>query len=62
MSPSRLFQIAAETSDLVRALPHRLDVFTQKLVADDFAGIVGLWMVATIPISDRRSRKRKGKS
>jgi ubiquinone biosynthesis protein len=115
MSPSRLFQLAAETSDLVRALPHRLDVFTQKLVADDFAvrvetpqlgslllglekvanriftglvlggllvasgllmayqrrlgiigflvaGIVGLWMVGTILISDRRSRKRKGKN
>jgi ubiquinone biosynthesis protein len=115
MSPSRLFQLAAETSDLVRALPHRLDVFTQKLVADDFAvrvdtpqlgslllglekvanriftglvlggllvasgllmayqrnlgmigflvaGIIGLWMVATILISDRRSRKRKGKN
>jgi predicted unusual protein kinase regulating ubiquinone biosynthesis (AarF/ABC1/UbiB family) len=114
MSPSRLFQLAAETSDLVRALPHRLDVFTQKLVSDDFgvrvdtpqlgslllglekvanriftglvlggllvasgllmayqprlamigfliAGILGLWMIATILISDRRSRKRKGK-
>jgi ubiquinone biosynthesis protein len=36
-SPRRLFQLAAETSDLVRALPHRIDVFTQKLVADDFA-------------------------
>jgi hypothetical protein len=106
--------MAAETSDLVRALPHRLDVFTQKLVADDFAvrvdtpqlgslllglekvanriftglvlggllvasgllmayqprlatigfliaGILGLWMVGTILVSDRRSRKRKGK-
>jgi predicted unusual protein kinase regulating ubiquinone biosynthesis (AarF/ABC1/UbiB family) len=115
MSPSRLFQLAAETSDLVRALPHRLDVFTQKLVADDFAvrvdtpqlgslllglekvanriftglvlggllvasgllmayqprlamigfliaGILGLSMVGTILISDRRSRKRKGKN
>ena len=115
LSPRRLFQLAAETSDLVRALPHRLDVFTQKLVADDFAvrvdtpqlgslllglekvanriftglvlggllvasgllmayqrplgiagfliaAIIGLWMVATILISDRRSRKRKGKS
>jgi ubiquinone biosynthesis protein len=115
MSPSRLFQLAAETSDLVRALPHRLDVFTQKLVSDDFgvrvdtpqlgalllglqkvanriftglvlggllvasgllmayqrrlgiigfliAGILGLWMVATILISDRRSRKQKGKT
>jgi predicted unusual protein kinase regulating ubiquinone biosynthesis (AarF/ABC1/UbiB family) len=115
MSPSRLFQLAAETSDLVRALPHRLDVFTQKLIADDFAvrvdtpqlgslllglekvanriftglvlggllvasgllmqyqrnlgmigfliaGIIGLWMIATIFVQDRRSRTRKGKS
>ena len=115
MSPRRLFQLAAETSDLVRALPHRLDVFTQKLVTDDFAvrvdtpqlgslllglekvanriftglvlggllvasgllmayqrslGIlgfliaaaIGLWMVARILISDRGSRKRKGKT
>ena len=37
LSPRRLFQIAAETSDLVRALPHRLDVFTQKLISNDFA-------------------------
>jgi ubiquinone biosynthesis protein len=115
MSPRRLFQIAAETSDLVRALPHRLDVFTQKLVADDLAvrvdtpqlgsllvglekvanriftglvlggllvasgllmayqrrlgiigfliaAIIGLWMVLTILITDRSSRKRKGKT
>lgn len=115
MSPRRLFQIASETSDLMRALPHRLDVFTQKLVSDDFAvrvdtpqlgslllglekvanriftglvlggllvasgllmayqrslgmagfviaGALGLWMVFTILIQDRRSRKRKGRS
>jgi ubiquinone biosynthesis protein len=115
MSPRRLFQIAAETSDLVRALPHRLDILTQKLVSNDFAvrvdtpqlgslllglekvanriftglvlggllvasglllqyqrrlgtigfviaAIIGLWMVLTILIQDRRSRKRKGKS
>jgi ubiquinone biosynthesis protein len=115
LSPRRLFQMAAETSDLVRALPHRLDMITQKLVADDFAvrvdtpqlgslllglekvanriftglvlggvlvasgllmayqrslgmigfllaGIIGLWMIGTIFIQDRRSRKRKGKS
>jgi len=36
-SPRRLFQLAAETSDLVRALPHRIDVFTQKLISNDFA-------------------------
>jgi ubiquinone biosynthesis protein len=115
MSPRRLFQMAAETSDLMRALPHRIDVFTQKLVSNDFAvrveapqlgslllglekvanriftglvlggllvasgllmayqrnlamigfliaGALGLWMIATILIQDRRSRKRKGKS
>jgi predicted unusual protein kinase regulating ubiquinone biosynthesis (AarF/ABC1/UbiB family) len=115
MSPRRLFQIAAETSDLVRALPHRLDVLTQKLVSNDFAvrvdtpqlgslllglekvanriftglvlggllvasglllqyqrrlgtigfviaAMIGLWMVLTILVQDRRSRKRKGKS
>ena len=115
MSPRRLFQIAAETSDLFRALPHRLDVLTQKLVSDDFAvrvdtpqlgslllglekvanriftglvlggllvasgllmqyqrrlgmvgfllaGAIGLWMIFTILIQDRRSRRRKGKS
>jgi hypothetical protein len=26
------------------------------------AGVLGLWMVTTIMISDRKSRKRKGKS
>ena len=115
MSPRRLFQMASETSDLLRALPHRLDVFTQKLVSDDFAvrvdtpqlgslllglekvanriftglvlggllvasglllqyqrrlgtigfmiaAVIGLWMVFTILIQDRRSRRRKGKS
>jgi predicted unusual protein kinase regulating ubiquinone biosynthesis (AarF/ABC1/UbiB family) len=115
MSPRRLFQMASETSDLMRALPHRLDVFTQKLVSNDFAvrvdtpqlgslllglekvanriftglvlggllvasgmllqyqrrlgmigfliaAVIGLWMVFTILIQDRRSRRRKGKS
>ncbi|HEX7596283.1 MAG TPA: hypothetical protein VF387_07995, partial [Gemmatimonadaceae bacterium] len=115
LSPHRLFQMAAETSDLLRALPHRIDLFTQKLVSDDFAvrvdtpqlgslllglekvanriftglvlggllvasgslmayqprlgmlgfvlaAVVGLWMVGTILIQDRRSRRRKGKS
>lgn len=115
MSPRRMFQLAAETSDLVRALPHRIDVITQKLVADDFAfrveapqlgslllglekvanriftglvlggllvasgymmsyqprlatvgfsiaAAIGLWMIATILIQDRRSRRRKGKT
>jgi hypothetical protein len=107
--------MASETSDLVRALPHRIDVITQKLVSDNFAfrieapqlgslllglekvanriftglvlggllvasgymmayqrrlatvgfsiaGVLGLGMIATIFIQDRRSRRRKGKT
>jgi ubiquinone biosynthesis protein len=37
LSPRRLFQLMGDASDLVGALPHRLDVITQKLVANDFA-------------------------
>ncbi|MFL5568190.1 MAG: AarF/UbiB family protein [Gemmatimonadaceae bacterium] len=115
LSPRRLFQMAAETSDLVRALPHRIDVITQKMISNDFAvrveapqlgslllglekvanriftglvlggllvasgymmpyrrslamvgfviaGVLGLWMIGTIFVQDRRSRKRKGSS
>ena len=35
MSPRRLFQLAVEGGDLVRALPHRLDVITQKLASNE---------------------------
>jgi ubiquinone biosynthesis protein len=35
MSLSRLFQVATQTSDLISALPHRLDIVTQKLAADE---------------------------
>jgi predicted unusual protein kinase regulating ubiquinone biosynthesis (AarF/ABC1/UbiB family) len=36
LSPRRLFQIASATSDLLGQLPHRLDVITQRLAANDF--------------------------
>jgi predicted unusual protein kinase regulating ubiquinone biosynthesis (AarF/ABC1/UbiB family) len=35
MSWRRLFRTASETTDLVSALPHRLDVFTAKLAANE---------------------------
>ncbi|HJQ20440.1 MAG TPA: AarF/UbiB family protein [Gemmatimonadaceae bacterium] len=35
-SPRRLFQIATESTDFVAALPHRLEVITQKLAAGEF--------------------------
>ena len=35
MSLSRVFQVATQTSDLISALPHRLDIVTQKLAANE---------------------------
>lgn len=37
LSPARMFKIATETSDLIAALPHRLDVLTARMAANDFA-------------------------
>ncbi|HEU5183697.1 MAG TPA: AarF/UbiB family protein [Gemmatimonadaceae bacterium] len=37
LSLSRVFQMATQTSDLITALPHRLDLLTQKLAANEFA-------------------------
>ena len=37
MSWRRIFRTASETTDLVSALPHRLDVFTAKLAANEIA-------------------------
>jgi predicted unusual protein kinase regulating ubiquinone biosynthesis (AarF/ABC1/UbiB family) len=37
MSPRRLFQVASATSDLVNALPRRLDTITERMARNDFA-------------------------
>lgn len=37
LSPARLFKIATETSDLMAALPHRIDIVTQRMASNDFA-------------------------
>jgi ubiquinone biosynthesis protein len=37
LSLSRVFQVATQTSDLISALPHRLDILTERLAANDFA-------------------------
>ncbi len=37
LSPRKLFQMAAATSDLVNALPRRLDTITEKMARNDFA-------------------------
>ena len=37
LSLSRVFQVATQTSDLISALPHRLDILTERLAANEFA-------------------------
>ena len=37
LSPQRLFQMAADTSDLVNALPRRIDAITERMARNDFA-------------------------
>ncbi|HEX6574050.1 MAG TPA: AarF/UbiB family protein [Gemmatimonadaceae bacterium] len=37
LSPRRLFQVASATSDLVNALPRRLDTITERMSRNDFA-------------------------
>jgi ubiquinone biosynthesis protein len=37
LSPRRMFQVAMETSDLIGALPRRLDLITQRFASNDFA-------------------------
>ena len=37
LSPARLGRALAQTSELVNALPHRLDLITQHMAANDFA-------------------------
>jgi ubiquinone biosynthesis protein len=36
MSPRRLFQLATQSGNLVTALPHRLDLITQRMAAGEF--------------------------
>jgi len=108
-SPRRLMQMATESTDFLAALPHRLEIITQKLAAGQFetklevpqllilmnglqkvanriftglvlaalviasamlldtwrtlgtigfiiAGVLGMWMVVSIMLSDRRER------
>jgi ubiquinone biosynthesis protein len=40
MSPRRIYQIAMESSDLLAALPHRLDQITQRLANNDLGARV----------------------
>jgi predicted unusual protein kinase regulating ubiquinone biosynthesis (AarF/ABC1/UbiB family) len=36
LNPRRLFRVAAETGELAMAMPHRIDLITARLAANDF--------------------------
>ena len=36
LNPRRLFQLATQGSDLVMALPHRIDLITERMAANEF--------------------------
>jgi predicted unusual protein kinase regulating ubiquinone biosynthesis (AarF/ABC1/UbiB family) len=52
MSPRRIYQIAMESSDLLAALPHRLDQITQRLANNDLGARVE---VPQLAIAHRRA-------
>ena len=37
LNPRRLYQLATESSDLLAALPHRLDLITSRMASNDFS-------------------------
>ena len=48
LSPARLARAVAQTTELVNALPHRLDLITQHLAANDFALKVDAPQMSTV--------------
>ena len=48
LSPARLARAVAQTSELVNALPHRLDLITQHMAANDFALRIDAPQIATL--------------
>jgi ubiquinone biosynthesis protein len=48
MNPRRVFQLVTEGNELLRALPHRLDVITQRLAANEFATRVEIPQVVLV--------------
>ena len=48
LSPARLARAVAQTTELVNALPHRLDLITQHMAANDFAVKVDAPQMSTL--------------
>jgi len=48
LNPRRLYQLATEGSDLLAALPHRLDIITSRMASNDFTTRVEVPQLALI--------------
>ena len=48
LNPRRLYQLATESSGLLTALPHRLDILTQRLAANEFQTSVDVPQIITL--------------
>lgn len=48
LNPRRLYQLATESSGLLAALPHRLDILTQRLASNEFQTSIDIPQIITL--------------
>jgi ubiquinone biosynthesis protein len=58
MSPRRIYQIAMESSDLLAALPHRLDQITQRLANNDLSTRVDVPQIPSLIVALQKVANR----
>jgi ubiquinone biosynthesis protein len=58
MSPRRIFQIAMESSDLLAALPHRLDQITQRIANNDLSTRVDVPQIPSLIVALQKVANR----
>ena len=62
LNPRRLYQLATEGSDLLMALPHRLDLITSRLASNDFETKVNVPQMSLMIRRYRRSRTESSRA
>jgi predicted unusual protein kinase regulating ubiquinone biosynthesis (AarF/ABC1/UbiB family) len=58
ISPGRIYRLAVESSDLVAALPHRLDKITQKLANDDLGLVLDVPEIPSLIVALQKVANR----
>ena len=48
LNPRRLFRLAAESSDLLQALPHRIDLITSRMAANEFETTIAVPQITQV--------------